>query len=267
MVLAAGCSKDPYDDTKGGTPTILSVLGTVTDGETGILSVAGVAPTTEGGSWVVADLPEGHTGFVVKYNKLLDGASIQTEWDSCVPLSLSVNAESLPADWFTCYSPGTATVEEGASVIIYPGTDVVKGDQGSGWMANSELLPGFYVISSTVADKSGAESIINIDARVAPVLVDDTITDTTALLVWTPDAIGGTGQEIRRATVTEGVAGAFEKLADLTSDVGEFEDTGLTPSTDTTDSVYVYRLVVLGTDTLTATSQDLEILMEPTPAP
>lgn len=167
LAILAAC--DPFDEEKGGTPEVLTVIATSVDGTD---AVGVVEDTTAADGWTLAGVPAGPTVFIVKTNKLLDGFSIQTSASSCVPatgLSLTVNTVVNPAGWFACYQPGSGTATEGSSLVVYQGEDIVPGIEGVGLgffeaAAALPLATGTYAITATPKDKSGAALSVSFTA-------------------------------------------------------------------------------------------------------
>lgn len=168
LAVLAAC--DPFDDENKGSLEILSAFastGTSVDGgATAVFEGTATATNT-----FTIDADAGTTVFFVKTNKLLDGAKIQTSPVSCVPapeVALTVNgapANPDPANpsWFTCYYPNTSTTAEGASVVIYHGTDV---QALTGFFDSADLAAGTYTIVATITDKQGNAQTVTINATV-----------------------------------------------------------------------------------------------------
>ena len=162
LSLLAAC--DPFTKENKGALEILSafaVAGNSEDNATGVWEATGTtSPFTIDGA------ESGTTVFFVKTNKLLDGAAIQTDPQSCVPaaaVNLTVNGAVNPPDWFTCYVPATSTPSEGASVVIYHGTDITS---LSGYFDSADLAAGTYTIVATITDKQGNKQTVTINATV-----------------------------------------------------------------------------------------------------
>jgi hypothetical protein len=218
-VVAAVAACDPYDDEIGGQPAILSVFasgGNIDDGvvtqedATGGVDAPWDITTTSVCTAPVpddAETPEDDSvpqrvkpdaGVIfVKVNKLLDGASIQTAFDSCVPANswLTVTRDGVPDDagkWFTCYNPSTATSAEGSSIVIYRGENITPGFSGALWLdqandAGTTTAVVNYALSGQVKDKQGNPVDINITFHVEPDAgsVGDVVVDTTAkTITW-----------------------------------------------------------------------------------
>lgn len=155
---------DPYDDENKAPLEILSafaVAGNSDDFATGLFEATG--PTSP---FTIPDVESGTTVFFVKTNKLLDGAAIQADPTSCVPaaaVNLTVNGATSPPDWFTCYVPATSTPSEGASMVIYQGSDI---DLTTGYFDAADLVAGSYTIVATITDKQGNAQTVTINATV-----------------------------------------------------------------------------------------------------
>ena len=210
-VVAAVAACDPYDKEVGGQPSILGVFASGGNSNDGVLAEedatgGGAAPwdvtsTSVCTAAVPADSvpqrvkPDAGVIFV-KVNKLLDGASIQTTPDSCVPANswLTVTRDGVPdaAAWFTCYNPSTATSAEGSSIVIYRGENISPGFSGNLWLdqandAGTTTSVVDYVLTGQVKDKQGNPVEVNITFHVEPDAgsVGDVVVDTTAkTITW-----------------------------------------------------------------------------------
>ncbi|HSD19226.1 MAG TPA: hypothetical protein VLC54_04275 [Anaeromyxobacter sp.] len=217
-VVAAVAACDPYDPEVGGQPKVLSVFASGGNSNDGVLAEE---DATGGGTdpWDVtstsvctAAVPDDpataddesvpqrvkpDAGVIfVKVNKLLDGASIQTTPDSCVPANswLTVTRDGVPdaAAWFTCYNPSTATSAEGSSIVIYRGENISPGFSGNLWLdqandAGTTTAVVDYALTGQVKDKQGNLVDINITFHVEPDAgsVGDVVVDTTAkTITW-----------------------------------------------------------------------------------
>ncbi len=159
--LGAAC--DPYDDENKGALQILSAFAVSgdSDGAGGLFEADGTASP-----FTIPDVESGSTVFFVKTNKLLDGAAIQVDPMSCAPaaaVNLTVNGVVNPPDWFTCYVPATSTQSEGASVVIYQGSDI---DITTGYFESADMAAGAYTIVATITDKQGNAETVTINATV-----------------------------------------------------------------------------------------------------
>ncbi len=160
LSLLAAC--DPYTKENTGPLEILSafaVNGTSADGAGAVFEATGTSPT-----FTITGITSGNSFFFVKTNKLLDGAAIQVDPLSCKPaaaVNLTVNGTVNPAGWFTCYVPSTSTPSEGASVVVYQGTDI---NTTTGYMDSANLVAGTDVIVLTITDKQGNKQTVTINA-------------------------------------------------------------------------------------------------------
>lgn len=249
---------DPYDDENSGDLQVLSafaVQGDSSDFATGLFEASETASP-----FTIGEIDSGSTVFFVKANKLLDGAAIQADPLSCVPaaaVNLTVNGVTNPPDWFTCYVPATSTPAEGASMVIYHGSDI---DITTGYFDAADLEPGFLDIIATLTDKQGNQETVTINAAVrlsAPSVVS--VTPTSAVATW-GTGIGATAYTVERAPNVldedgHDAPGDFAPIAaDLGPTVGSFDDSGLTAETK-----YWYR-VVMTKGSVTATSDPTMIL-------
>jgi hypothetical protein len=151
---------DPYEDENRDPPRILHAFTSNAVGAT--------EGTEAGGAWTIAGVPGGcavpddnQPVVWVTFNKLLNGATIQTDPTSCVPAGnwLAVTpAAGAGNAWYTCYSPGSPTESDGGSVVIYQGPAA-----GSDGWADAVALPaGTYTFAGTVQDKQGNAAPINV---------------------------------------------------------------------------------------------------------
>lgn len=258
-ILGAAC--DPYEEENKSPLQILgafAVAGNSADNATGLFEASGAASP-----FTISDVDPGTTVFFVKTNKLLDGAAIQADPMSCAPaaaVNLTVNGVVNPPGWYTCYVPATSTPAEGASVVIYQGSNI---DNTTGYFDAADLSPGFYVINATITDKQGNAQPITINSAVSVAVVDeDAATTTTIDVSWdvgTAVGAGATSIDLQRAPNVVNADGDDEPgewatiAADLPVTTASFTDTGLTA-----DTSYWYRLV-LKSATGNATSAPVEI--------
>ncbi len=164
LSLLAAC--DPYTKENKGALEVLSafaVTGTSADNATGVFEATGTTSP-----FTITGVDAGTTVFFIKTNKLLDGAAIQVDPLSCKPAAaanLTVNGTVNPDGWFICYVPSTSTPSEGASVVIYQGTDI---NVTTGYFDSADLAVGSYTIVATITDKQGNKQTVTIDATVVP---------------------------------------------------------------------------------------------------
>lgn len=235
-VVAAVAACDPYDDERGGEPEILSVVASggdsdgaaeffdaalnETSGAYEVTATSTCTPavpddpeTTEDDSEPEATIADASVIYV-KMNKLLDGASIQATPESCEPangwITATKNGIDDTANWFSCYSPATATDAEGASIVLYRGVDVTTGSSGDGWFVQSDSASSSevnsYTIAGTVQDKQGNPVEINIAYTVEPDAgpVEPTVTAATGEITWEAPGCGtATAYNVYKQDVTE----------------------------------------------------------------
>jgi hypothetical protein len=150
----------------------------------------------------------------VKMNKLLDGASIQATPQSCAPangwITATKNGADDTANWFSCYSPSTATEAEGSSIVLYRGVDVSTGPSGDGWFVQSDSASksevNAYTVAGTVQDKQGNPVAINIAYTVDPDAgpVEPTVTAATGVITWDAAGCGtATGYNVYKQDATD----------------------------------------------------------------
>jgi hypothetical protein len=221
-VVAAVAACDPYDDERGGQPEILSVIASGGDSDgaaeffdaalneaSGAYEVTATSTctpavpddpaTTEDDSEPEATIADASIIYV-KMNKLLDGASIQATPESCAPangwITATKNGAPDTENWFSCYSPATATDAEGSSIVLYRGLDVTTGSSGDGWFVQSDSASksevNTYTIQGTVQDKSGNPIPLSIAYTVDPDAgpVEPTVTAATGEITWAAAGCG-----------------------------------------------------------------------------
>jgi hypothetical protein len=271
-VTLAGC--DIYEDENESAPVITVVVtsnhneGTYTeatlDTGTGVWSAsipsicdAGVPHAVDNTLWVT-------------FNKQMDPTSVQTSVDDCTPagdwLAVSIAAPAGEA-WYTCYSAGSPTSTDGASVVIFLAADT----GADGWSEavgplGTAAAATAYTFTGTIQDQQGRDAPIDVEVTVAASPGDPTsppgtpadvdITSTTVELEWAaPDyceALAVTYDVERAPDDGTGAPGTWAAIATGLS-VTTYTDTGLTPAT-----IYFYRIVShIGTDS--ATSGVLEV--------
>jgi hypothetical protein len=170
---------DPYVGEPGGTPTVTSAFASIAGAP-----VDGTVPTAAGAVTIDA-IPSDCIGgpgpppyaalVFVKFNKLLDGASIQTAPDNCTPAAGALTTAT-PAlaggSYYICYNPSSPTPTEGASVVIFWAQTPAAGTV-SGWDV-ADLLPAdaaavtTYHFAGSVKDKGGTAVAFDITANVDP---------------------------------------------------------------------------------------------------
>jgi hypothetical protein len=261
VALFAACS--PYDDTNSAPPNVLSVFVTIGDDGEASESVPATLDTGTG-AWTIDDVvPAGESVITVKFNKTLDGASIQTTPTSCEPavgVNLIVNGVPAGTDWHTCYSPGSGTPSEGSSVVIYQGEDIEAGVGGVGYFAQADQVPGIYAISLTVKDKQGREAPIAVNVAVKFAAPEITlVTPASARVSW-PESPGATSYEVERAPNVVNDNGTDTDATDDFDEPGTWAPlaTGLLPGTISFDdsgldaeTKYWYRIIFRGAQDMT----------------
>ena len=272
-VAMVGC--DPFEEAVTGPPVVISTGFTDTAGPTPYLgTAAGSAWTIPGiASTCVGPGQAEVVGFIwVKFNKLLNGESVQTSPNAsnpqldCTPtgspatpwLTVAPAPPALGA-WYSCYSPQSPSPDEGASVIIFLAP---AAPPASGWATASPIPASGDVATSvqatgTVSDKEGQTVSINATAQIDPdpgVPGTPTFTGTTATSTtvnWTAAdcaTAGTTSYLVERApnvptgTPTVDAPGTFAAVCGAAPlpacPTGlTFTDTGLTTAT-----MYWYRV-------------------------
>lgn len=270
---------DPYTDEKTGPGQILSVF-------TSSQSIATVEGTKSGNAWTISGATSDGGAWPVvwvRFDKLLDGFSVQATAQSCLPATalnlvvtettsgfnpaLPANAcgagtgrAGLPMIWYACYVPNTAISTEGAGVVFYQGCDDIS-STGTGWNDNSVLSDGAnYHITANVKDKQGRSYPIDVTVLTQPgdnVLVLGTATAASQPLTW--DLVDGTATyDVQRApnaptgTPPADAPGAFANLAAGTG----LTTAAFTDATVTTGTKYWYRIVSHSANGLTRTSNE-----------
>jgi hypothetical protein len=246
---------DPFNSEPGGTPHVISAFATM-----GGAPVDGSAPTAAGvvtidniPSFCAAPAVVTDPALVfVKFNKLLDGASIQTAPDNCAPATSWLTASATPAggSWYTCYNPSAPRPEEGASVVIFWAPTPVSGTI-SGWdvadvLPASNTVVSSYRFTGSVKDKGGTSAPIDVTANVDPnpgapgTPTFGAPTATSVNLSWTAAGCADaptTEYVVQRAPDAAGVAGTYADLATLAAGTVNYTDT-----TVTTGTAYWYRV-------------------------
>lgn len=264
-VVAAVAACDPYDDEVGGQPSILSVFASGGNSNDGVLSEedatgGGAAPwdvtstsvctaavpddlaTTDVDESVPQQVKPDAGVIFVKVNKLLDGASIQTTPDSCVPANswLTVTRDGVPdaAAWFTCYNPATATSAEGSSIVIYRGENISPGFSGNLWLdqandAGTTTAVVDYALTGQVKDKQGNAVDVNITFHVEPdagSVGDVTVDVPTQTITWGEAECDGGAAATGGYHLFKQDADVDEEpvpLAELPAGTTTFTDTGM----------------------------------------
>ncbi len=285
-VAASGC--DPFQEAVKGPPAVMSAgFTSVQDGTgyDGLPTTPGVVPVVDNptpvpstcmatGAIFAGDTGGSDpTGFIfVKFNKLLDGYSIQTSPTDCTPaaaLGLSVTStKALPADtqWYACYNPQAPSPNEGASIIVFLGpcsgpasaTCTAPSPPPTGWDGALPIPTDGDVVTTlratgTVHDQSGAPASFDVTVGVKPdpgtpgaldfSNITSTATNTDYDIGWAASqcAAATATYTIQRAPDNAGAPGTFADLA-----------TGLTALTyhDSValNAIFWYRVRAVGTD-------------------
>jgi hypothetical protein len=259
-VAMVGC--DPFEEAVTGPPVVISTGFTDTAGPTPYLgTAAGSAWTIPGiASTCVGPGQAEVVGFIwVKFNKLLNGESVQTSPNAsnpqldCTPtgspatpwLTVAPAPPALGA-WYSCYSPQSPSPDEGASVIIFLAPDAPP---ASGWATASPIPASGDVATSvqatgTVSDKEGQTVSINATAQIDPdpgVPGTPVLTPTAGQVVatWTAAdcAIAGTTRYVvERAPDVAGAPGTYVNATGSPTTALTLTETGLTAGT------YWYRV-------------------------
>lgn len=280
---------DPYTAEKTGPGQVLTVFTSSAPAvSTDIPTIEGVR---SGNAWTISGAFS--TGGVspvvwVRFDKLLDGFSIQSTAQSCVPaasLGLTVtettsgfnpadpanacgagtDRATLPMVWYACYVPNSAVSTEGAGVVFYQGCNDISSTGNSttlgDWNSNSVMSEGAnYHITANVKDKQGRSYPLDITVLTlgpANTIALGAATATSQVLTWDAVAFDAT-YDVQRApnVVTAGAdgAGTYANLAGAT---------GLTALTFTDTTVasgtkYWYRIRKHQTNGATQFSNEIE---------
>lgn len=257
----AGC--DPFQEAVGGPPAVIGAGFTdTTAGSCPDQACIAYTGTGSGSTWTVpgvksicssaVDGQASVTGFIfVKFNKLLDGASIQDPslFPACVPaaalnLAVTIDGGGPPGGetWYACYNPQAPAPTEGASVIIFLGPSATP---PSGWKGALPVPASGTAVTTvratgTAHDKDGAAAPFDVTVDIAPDPLPGTpsftnILPTSLTVDWTPACVPVTSYDLQRA---DDVAGAPGPYATITTTTPPFGDTGLT-----TGNNYWYRVV------------------------
>jgi len=253
--VVTGC--DSFDDAVGGSPAVISV-GFSLDG-------APFDGTGSGSTWTIptvgsvcddASATVGSQGFFfVKFNKLLDGFSIQTDPTNCTPVA-ALNLVITPAapagsSWYACYNPQSPSPDEGASVVIYQAPTATLTIPPSGGWIDATPIPGSGTAvtvvhaTGTIHDKGGAAASFDVTANIVPdpgLAGDPTFGATTATSVvvnWTAPGCNAAAEyvverapNVPGATPAEDAPGTFAQVG-AANVVGTTvtDNTGLTAAT------------------------------------
>jgi hypothetical protein len=179
---------DPFNKEPGGAPAVLSGFASV-DMVNNITAIDGSAPTAAGAVAITGvpsdcfDAPDGSPPHVpdtgapstifVKFNKLLDGASIQAGENDCTPaagvLTTATPAAPAGSQYYVCYNPSSPTPTEGSSIVIFQAaaTGAAGWDGADGFPASPTATATFH-FAGTVKDKGGASVAFDVTAAVDP---------------------------------------------------------------------------------------------------
>lgn len=203
LVALSACN--PWSDTKGGAPAVLSAfVAGGNGGDGGTNSVEGVV-SEDGTTWTIPGTTTCDAGasvaneFVVwvKLNKLIDGATIEQDPNTCVPAGVTRDtrtegwfhvtqvsgttpvgtAAEETEHWYSCYYPATSTTNEGASIVFYrtgatPDWDHVNPVNGE----FDPIYPGSLKSGESFWDLACAPDDDGICTAPLPVRDDDVIT-------------------------------------------------------------------------------------------
>jgi hypothetical protein len=253
---AVGC--DPFEEAVGGPPVVIAAGFTDTE------NAVGYTATATGSAWTVSNVasicgvntpgvPE-LPGFIfVKFNKLLDGASIQTSPTDCravaaLNLAVTYNGSATPppgTDWYACYNPQAPSPDEGASVIVFLGDAAVP---PVGWIDAVPIPTSATAVTTvqatgTVHDKEGAATSFDVTANLDPDPgvpgrpTFTNITTTSVTVNWDPPCDTTTTYDVQRAPDVAGAPGTFANVATGLT-VLTFVNAGLTTATP-----YWYRVI------------------------
>lgn len=251
-VALVGC--DPFTEAPGGTPAVTDAG--YTDTSQGACNIGGCTPfqgTGSGSTWTVPGIPSycGNTtageseavGFVwVKFNKLLDGGSIQTSPNNCTPataMGLTVTPAA-PAEfsWYVCYNPQAPAPAESASIVLFMGPCSVAGPNCTvpapapgGWLALASIPASGDAVTvvhatGTVADKGGATTTFDVTADVNP---DPGVPGTPAFA----NIVANTSVDVSWTAAGCAVAGTTRYVVERAPDVAGAPGTYVTRTTTT----------------------------------
>ncbi len=279
-----GC--DPFEEAVSGPPAVITAgftdttAGNCPDGD--CIAYTG---TGSGSTWAVpgvksicssaVDGQSSVSGFIfVKFNKLLDGASIQDPslFPACVPaaalnLAVTIDGGGPPAGetWYACYNPQAPTPGEGASVIIFLGPTATP---PSGWndalpVPASGTATTTVQASGTAHDKDGTAAPFVVTVSILPDPAPSTpafsgFTPTGLTVDWSSACVPVNNYDLQRADDVAGAAGTYATIT--TTAATTFGDTGLT-----TGNRYWYRVVanVTTPPPVTATSGEAKTSTAP----
>ncbi len=284
-----GC--DPFEEAVGGPPAVIGAGFTdTTAGNCPNGDCIAYTGTGSGSTWTVpgvksicssaVDGQSSVSGFIfVKFNKLLDGGSIQVSPNptsptiDCTPaaalnLVVTINGSATPPageTWYACYDPQAPAPTEGASVIIFLGPTATP---PSGW-SDALPVPASGTATTTVHatgtahDKDGTAAPFDVTVSILPDPAPGTpafsnFLPTSLTLDWTPACVAVNNYDLQRAPDVAGAAGPYVTITTTTATT--FGDTGLT-----TGNSYWYRVVanVTTPPPVTATSGEAKTSTAP----
>jgi hypothetical protein len=116
------------------------------------------------GTWLLTGVDPVAAVINVQANKLLDGATIQAKATAtdCTPAAGAFTFSPPPpagATWYTCLAPSSGNTDQGATIMIYAGTD--QADPGS-----ALSFPAGTLVTITGAVKDHLGKSMPIDVKV-----------------------------------------------------------------------------------------------------
>src|SRR5574342_252850 len=270
--VVVGC--DPFEEAIGGAPTTIGAG--FSEGACGELTAyeatgSALTWTITGATAICANTTAGVAeapGFLwAKFNKLLDGGSIQVNPTNCTAaaaLSLSVTpAAPATQTWYACYNPQSPVPNEGAAVMIFLGPTAAP---PSGWNDPLPITASGTTVTTvhatcTAHDKDGAAAPFDVTLTIdpdpgvttAPTFAD--ITATTLTVNWV-SCVAVTSFDVQRAPDNAGAPGTFATIGNTAGVT--FGDTGRTAVT-----TYWYRVVANLTAGGTQTSAAASVTTTP----
>ncbi len=254
-VAVVGC--DPFQEAVGGAPAVIGA-GFSQNGSAFEATLSGTAWTASGVTSICGNTTAGAAeapGFIyVKFNKLLDGAAIQTTPTDCTPvaalnLAVTYNGSATPpagTEWFACYTPSAPAPTEGASIFIFLGDATAA--PPSGWFYSVPIPTSGNAVTVIHAtgrgtDKSGATASFDVTSNIDPdpgvpgTPTFGTVTATSVVVNWAAAecAVAGTTEYVvERAAAA---AGPWTTVTPAPTTALTFTDT-----TVVTATTYFYRV-------------------------
>lgn len=265
---AAGC--DPFEKAIGGPPAVTEAGFTEGTFDSGLTGYTG---TGSGSTWTATGVPAicsnttpgiaDAPGFIwVKFNKLLDGASIQNLTDCtaqpALNLAVTIDGGGPPTNqtWYACYNPQAPVPTESASVMIFLGPTATP---PNGWDGALPIPASGTAVTTvhatgTAHDKDGAAAPFDVTIQINPDPAPGTpsfsgFTPTSLTVDWTPACVPVNSYDLQRAPDVAGAPGTYATITTTPAGTTTFGDTGLT-----TGNIYWYRVVANVTAGGTATS-------------